>query len=150
MPEHDPEKLKAFWEYCEAFKGWAKLLLAGNAAGLGYCLTHLNSGTPKYNVGAFVGLFGAGVLLGGLYFLVLTILKAEVTTAIVTQQRPGPSIRGTILEVAGHVGMWGSAATVVRNGRCFDFRSDRKFLVNRSAANSITLLQASRMGWVDR
>jgi hypothetical protein len=35
MPEHDPEKLKAFWEYCEAFKGWAKLLLAGNAAGLG-------------------------------------------------------------------------------------------------------------------
>jgi hypothetical protein len=68
------------------------------------------SESPKYNVGVFVGLFGAGLLLGGLYFLVLTILKAEVTTAIVTQQRPGSSIRGTILAVAGHVGMWGSAA----------------------------------------
>jgi hypothetical protein len=110
VAEHDPEKLKAFWEYCETFKRWAKLLLAGNAAGLGYCLTSLNSETPRHNVGVFVALFGAGVLLGGLYLLVLTIVKAEVIAAIVTQQRPGPSIRGTVLEVAAHVGMWGSAA----------------------------------------
>jgi hypothetical protein len=109
MAGYDPEKLKAFWEYCEAWKGWATLLLVGNAAGLGYCLTNLNSETPKYNVGAFIGLFGAGVLLGGLYFLILTILKAEVTTAIVTQQRPGASFRGTVLEVLGYIGMWGSA-----------------------------------------
>jgi hypothetical protein len=48
MAEHDPEKLKAFWEYCETFKGWAKCLIAGNAAGLGYCLTVLNSPTPHW------------------------------------------------------------------------------------------------------
>jgi len=80
MAEYDPEKLKAFWEYCETFKGWAKALVAGNAVGLGYCLTNLNSDTPRYNIGAFIALFGAGVLLGGLYFLILTIVKAEVTS----------------------------------------------------------------------
>jgi hypothetical protein len=109
MAEYDPEKLKAFWEYCETFKGWAKALVAGNAVGLGYCLTNLNSDTPRYNTGAFVALFGAGVLLGGLYFLILTIVKAEVTTATVSQERPGASLRATLLEVLGHIGMWGSA-----------------------------------------
>ena len=34
MAGYDPDSLKAFWEYCEAFKGWARLLLVGNAAGL--------------------------------------------------------------------------------------------------------------------
>src|SRR5262249_41230420 len=100
---------KAFWEYCETFKGWAKTLVAGNAVGLGYCLTNLNADSPRYNIGAFIALFGAGVLLGGLYFLILTIVKAEVTTAIVSQERPGASLRGTLLEVLGHIGMWGSA-----------------------------------------
>jgi hypothetical protein len=109
MAEHDPEKLKAFWEYCEAFKGWARLLILGNAAALGYCLTVLNSPTPRYNVGLFIALFGGGLLLGGLYFLILTIIKAEVTTAIVTQQRPGRSFRGVLMEILAHIGMWGSA-----------------------------------------
>jgi len=36
MTGHDPEKIKAFCEYIDALKGWAKLALAGNVAGLGY------------------------------------------------------------------------------------------------------------------
>ena len=122
MAEHDPEKLKAFWEYCEAFKGWAKCLIAGNAAGLGYCLTTLNSPTPRYNVGLFVTLFGSGLLLSGLYFLILTIIKAEVTTAIVTQERPGRTWRGTMLEVLGHIGMWGAAAAFALGIVIFAYR----------------------------
>jgi hypothetical protein len=110
MAEHDPEKLKAFWQYMETWKGLATALIVCNGTGLGYCLTILNSDTPKYNVGAFVAIFGAGVLLGGLYFLILTILKAEVTSAIVTQQRPGVTIRGKIIEWSGLISMWGSAA----------------------------------------
>jgi hypothetical protein len=62
-------------------------------------------------------LFVAGILFAGLYFLILTILKAEVTTAIVAQQRPGLTFRGKLLEYAGLTGMWGtilaSAAAVV-------------------------------------
>jgi hypothetical protein len=109
MAGYDSNNLKAFWEYCETFKRWAKLLIAGNAAALGYCLASLNTPNPKYNLGAYILLFGAGLLLAGLYFLVLTIIKAEVTTAIVTQQRPGRTTRSIALEILGHVGMWGSA-----------------------------------------
>jgi hypothetical protein len=122
MAGYDPDKLKAFWEYCEAFKGWAKLLIVGNASALGYCLTTLNSPSPKYNVGLFIVLFGCGLLLGGLYFLILTILKAEVTTAIVTQQRPGRSFRDALLEVLGHIGMWGSAAAFAAGILLFAYR----------------------------
>jgi hypothetical protein len=122
MAGYDPDKLKAFWEYCEAFKGWAKLLIVGNAAGLGYCLTALNGPTPKYNVGLFIVLFGCGLLLGGLYFLILTILKAEVTTAIVTQQGPGHSFRDGLLEILGHIGMWGSAAALIAGILLFAYR----------------------------
>jgi hypothetical protein len=47
----------------------------------------------------------------------MTILKAEVTTAIVAQQRPGLTFRGKLLEYAGLTGMWGTilapAAAVV-------------------------------------
>jgi hypothetical protein len=117
MAEHDPEKLKAFWEYMETWKTLAKGLVLFNAAGLGYCITVLNSAEPRYRVGQFIALFVAGILFAGLYFLILTILKAEVTTAIVAQQRPGLTFRGKLLEYAGLTGMWGTilapAAAVV-------------------------------------
>jgi hypothetical protein len=110
MGEHDPEKLKAFWEYCEAWKGLAKLQIAGNGAGLAYCIAVLNSASPRYNTGAFIVLFGVGLLLGAMFFFIVSSLKAGMTTAIVGRQAPtgGPADQATYW--LGLAGLWGSSA----------------------------------------
>jgi hypothetical protein len=106
-------KLEALYKHLEAFTAWAKLLIAGHVAGLGYSLFILKSDVPRYNVGVFIWLFGAGLLLAGIFFLVLTILKVEVPQAIIAQEyRPRP-IRSAIIASLGHIGMWGSAACFV-------------------------------------
>jgi hypothetical protein len=79
-------KLEFLHKHLDAFMAWAKLLVAGHVAGLGYCLFVLKGDGPRYNVGAFIWLFGVGLLLAGLYFLVLTILKVEVSQAIIAQE----------------------------------------------------------------
>jgi hypothetical protein len=56
-----------------------------------------------------VVIFGVGLLLGAIYFGVLTILKVEVPQRIIANERP-TGVRGKVLEVIGLVGLWGSAA----------------------------------------
>ncbi|WIW46842.1 hypothetical protein ML401_01610 [Bradyrhizobium sp. 62B] len=122
MGEHDPEKLKAFWEYCEAWKGLAKLQMAGNAAGLAYCLTALNSASPRYNTGAFITLFGIGLLLGALFFFIITIVKAGMTTAIVAREPPGGGFADKASHFFGLLGLWGSSAAFVAAILLFIYR----------------------------
>lgn len=109
MDQHDPEKLKAFWEYCEAWKGLAKLQLAGNALGLGYCVKVLDTASPRYNTGAFITLFGIGLLLGALFFLIVTMLKAGMTTAIVGREPPTNGLGDKAMYYLGLTGLWGSS-----------------------------------------
>jgi hypothetical protein len=110
MGEHDPEKLKAFWEYCEAWKGLAKLQIAGNGAGLAYCIAVLNTATPRYNTGAFIVLFGIGLLLGAMFFFIVSSVKAGMTTAIVGREAPSGGLGDKAQYFLGLVGLWGSSA----------------------------------------
>ncbi len=112
MGEHDPERLKAFWKYCEAWKGLAKLQIAGNGAGLAYCIAVLNSASPRYNTGAFIVLFEIGLLLGAMFFFIVIVssVKAGMTTAIVGRQAPTGGLGDKAQYFLGLVGLWGSSA----------------------------------------
>lgn len=128
MSAFDPKtKLDALYKHLETFSAWAKLLVGANAAGLGYCIFVLKAETPRYNVGIFIWLFGAGLLLGGLYYLILTILKVEVPQAIIAQEAPNSPIRSAIMEWLGHIGMWGSAACFAAGLLLFMYRFASSF-----------------------
>ncbi|MET4316264.1 hypothetical protein [Bradyrhizobium sp. RT5a] len=107
---HDPEKLKAFWEYCESWKSLATMQMVGHAAGLAYCIKVLDSASPRYNTGAFIVLFGIGLLLGALFFLIVSILKAGMTTAIVAQEPPTNDLGDKATYYFGLLSLWGSSA----------------------------------------
>lgn len=107
---HDPEKLKAFWEHCNSWRSLATAQIAGNAAGLAYCIKVLDSASPRYNTGAFIVLFGIGLLLGALFFFVVSMLKAGMTTAIVAQEPPTNSLSDKATYYFGLFGLWGSSA----------------------------------------
>jgi hypothetical protein len=113
-----PTKLKALGEHFGALGKAAKYLLAAN--GIGF-LSSLRTASDIYDryvrtpprlrdaglletFGLLVAIFGVGLLLGAIYFGVLTILKVEVAN-----ERP-TGVRGKVLEVIGLVGLWGSAA----------------------------------------
>jgi hypothetical protein len=118
-----PTKLKALGEHFGALGKAAIYLLAGN--GIGF-LSALRTASGIYDqyvrtpprlreaglletFGLLAAIFGVGLLLGAIYFGVLTILKVEVPQRIIANEWP-TGVRGKVLKVIGLVGLWGSAA----------------------------------------
>jgi hypothetical protein len=122
MAGYDRAKLEAFWKWCDNYINLAIGLIFVNGAGLAYCIKYLYSASPQYSVGAFIFLFGFGAVLGGVFFMVMHFTKGNLTTAIVTQTRPGSSIWGAVVEWSGYIGLWGSAICFVAAVLLFAFR----------------------------
>ena len=114
-----PTMLKALGEPFGALGKASKYLLVGN--GIGF-LSGINNyakyvSTPprlRYAglleiLGLLVVTFGVGLLLGVIYFGVLTILKVKASQRIIANERP-TGVGEKALEVIGLVGLWGSAA----------------------------------------
>jgi hypothetical protein len=117
-----PTMLKALGEPFGALGKAAKYLLAVN----GICfLSSLRAVSGIYDryvrtpprlrdaglletFGLLVVTFGVGLLLGAIYFGVLTILKVKVSQRIIANERP-TGVGEKVLEVIGLVGLWGSA-----------------------------------------
>jgi hypothetical protein len=113
MSEYDAKaKLGAFGEHFQAFNRLAKLLITGHGIGLAGCLAVLKESSPQLNVGTFIWLFGCGLLLAGLYFFMLTITEVEVRQRIISQGGSA-GLRGQVIALLAHIGMWGSIAAFV-------------------------------------
>jgi hypothetical protein len=103
----------------------AKYLLAGNGVGFLISLSTLSGIYDRYvrtpprlrvtglleTFGLLAAIFGVGLLLGAIYFGVLTLLKVEAPQRIIANEWP-TGVRGKVSEVIGLVALWGSAAAL--------------------------------------
>jgi hypothetical protein len=122
MTGYDRGKLEDFRKWCDNYIKLATGLILANGAGLAYCIRYLSSASPQYSVGTFIILFVLGIVFGGLFFMAMHFAKGDLTTAIVTQTRPGSSIWGTMVDWSGYVGVWGSASCLGGALLLFAFR----------------------------
>jgi hypothetical protein len=122
MAGYDRGKLEDFRKWCDGYIKLATGLILANGAGLAACIKYLSSASPQFRVGDFIFLFGLGIIIGGMFFMAMHFTKGNVTTAIVTQTRPGASIWGTVVEWSGYIGVWGSAICFVGALLLFAFR----------------------------
>jgi hypothetical protein len=93
MPYDDRTKLEALRDHFEIFSKGANYLLVGHGAGFVGSLSILKDhpeGLPQQfrGIGQFILLFGAGLLLASLFFLLAMTIKINVTQAIIAQQKP--------------------------------------------------------------
>jgi hypothetical protein len=109
-------KLEALRDHFEVFSKGGNYLIVGHAAGFVGCLSVVREQPdlppPFHHVGLFVLLFGAGLLLGSLFWAISMMIKISVTQAIISQTPPSPKwwprLKRKSLEWLGLFGLWAS------------------------------------------
>jgi hypothetical protein len=108
--------LEDFRKWCDNYINLALGLILVNAAGVAYYIKVAMSISSRYRFGDFLLLFVLGAMFGGLFFMAMRFARGDFRTArgdlhtgVVTQLRPGRTVRETAVEWSGYVGLWGSA-----------------------------------------
>jgi hypothetical protein len=110
-------KLEALRDHFETFAKGANYLLVGHGAGFVGCLSVLKDHPESLPqqlqvIGQLVLLFGAGLLLGSLFWFLAMTIKIRVTQTIIAQEKPSRTwliwLFNRSIELLAHIGLWGS------------------------------------------